>query len=180
MRQKVIDILFHSFYDNGSVNFVIKQDDKKERRIRDLLEYSYEKGERFGKVYLSENEEAAAIVIDPAREKFTRGDIRLITRVIGMAGLPKVLKREKNLKQLKPKGKVLYFWYVGVKPEAQGKGQGTQLIEQIIADYPEYHIHLQTSNPRNFPLYEKMGFRFDGDYEQRGYAVKLYTFLPTK
>ena len=52
----------------------------------------------------------------------------------------------KNLKQLKPKGKVLYFWYVGVKPEAQGKGQGTQLIEQIIADYPEYHIHLQTSN----------------------------------
>jgi len=66
MRQKVVDILFHSFYDYGSVNFVIKQDDKKERRIRDLLEYSYEKGERFGKVYLSENEEAAAIVIDPA------------------------------------------------------------------------------------------------------------------
>jgi len=42
-----------------------------------------------------------------------------------LAGLPKVLKREKNLKQLKPKGKVLYLWYVGVKPEAQGKGQGT-------------------------------------------------------
>lgn len=117
MRDKVIEILYESFYDNGSVNFVVKQDAKKDERIRELLAYSYNKAQRYGKVYLSYNEQAAAIVIDPEKDRFTLGDIRLIREVIGLGGLPKVLKREKNLKRFKPQGKVMYLWYVGVKPE---------------------------------------------------------------
>ena len=37
-------------------------------------------------------------------------------------------------------------------------------------------LHLQTSNPRNFPLYERLGFDFEGDYNQAGYAVKIYSY----
>ena len=50
MKNKVLDILYDSFYDNGSVNFVVKQDAKKDKRIKNLLEYSYYKGERFGNI----------------------------------------------------------------------------------------------------------------------------------
>ena len=128
-------------------------------------------------MYLSDDKNAAAIVIDPSKERFTFWDIKLIFRVIGLSGLPKVLKRESNLKKFKPKGKVLYLWYVGVKNNAQGKGLGSKLIREIIADYPGYQVHLQTSNPRNFPLYERLGFRFDADYAQKGYAVKIYTYV---
>ncbi len=177
MKEKVIDILHESFLDNGSVNFVVKQDHKKEQRIRTLLEYSYYKGEKFGKIYLSENENAAGIVINPEKEKFTFWDIKLILKVIGMRSLLKVLKREKNLKKFKPAGKIIYLWYVGVYNEQQGNGFGTKLIKQIIDEHKGYQIHLQTSNHRNFPLYEKLGFRYDGDYTQQDYYVKIYTYL---
>jgi ribosomal protein S18 acetylase RimI-like enzyme len=176
LKEKVLDILYESFYDNGSVNFAVKQDRKKDKRIKTLLEYSYYKGERFGEIFLSEDEKVAAIIIDPKRDKFTFWDVRLIFKVIGLRGLPKILKREKNLKSFNPKEPFVYLWYVGVKNEDQGQGLGTRLIQDILKKLAGTAVHLQTSNPRNFPLYEKMGFRFDGDYEQTGYAVKVYTY----
>ena len=69
MKKQVLDILYDSFYNNGSVNFVVKQDSKKDQRIKTLLEYSYYKGERFGEIFLSEDETTAAIIIDPKKDK---------------------------------------------------------------------------------------------------------------
>jgi ribosomal protein S18 acetylase RimI-like enzyme len=180
MKEKVLEILYDSFFENGSVNFVVKQDRKKEERIRTLLDYSYFKAEKFGKIYLSEDEKAAAIIIDPKKEKFTLWELRLIFKVIGLKGLAKVLKREKNLKKYNPSQDFVYLWYVGVKKEHQGQGFGTRLIKDVLKDMEGRAVHLQTSNPLNFPLYEKLGFRFDGDYSQPGYAVKVYTYLNEK
>lgn len=175
-KEKVIDILFESFYKNGSVNFVVKQDNKKDKRIKTLLEYSYYKGTNFGKIYLSKNEAAAAITIDPNKEKFTFWELKLIFKVIGLKGLAKVLKREGNLKKRIPNKDFIYLWYVGVREKNQGNGFGTELIQQIISDNPNKAIHLQTSASRNFALYEKLGFQYDGDYSQPGYYVKIYTY----
>ena len=125
MKSKVLDILYDSFYDNGSVNFVVKQDSKKEKRIKTLLEYSYYKGERFGKIFLSEDETTAAIIIDPNKDKFSFWELKLIFNVIGLRGLAKVLKREKNLKKFKPENDFNYLWYVGVKEAHQGQGNGS-------------------------------------------------------
>ena len=100
MKSKVLDILYDSFYDNSSVNFVVKQDSKKEKRIKTLLEYSYYKGERFGKIFLSEDETTAAIIIDPKKDKFSFWELKLIFNVIGLRGLAKVLKREKKPKEI--------------------------------------------------------------------------------
>ncbi len=66
---------------------------------------------------------------------------------------------------------------MGVYNQQQGNGFGTKLIKQIIDEHKGYQIHLQTSNQRNFPLYEKLGFRYDGEYTQQDYYVKIYTYL---
>ena len=176
MKKQVLDILYDSFYNNGSVNFVVKQDSKKDQRIKTLLEYSYYKGERFGEIFLSEDETTAAIIIDPKKDKFSFWELKLIFQVIGLRGLSKVLKREKNLKKFKPKHDFNYLWYVGVKAAYQGQGRGSKLIQQIMEEPNGKALHLQTSNPRNFPLYERLGFDFDGDYSQSDYAVKIYTY----
>ena len=65
---------------------------------------------------------------------------------------------------------------VGVKEAHQGQGNGSKLIQQIMQESNGKALHLQTSNPRNFPLYERLGFDFEGDYNQAGYAVKIYTY----
>ena len=55
-KQKVLNILFETFYSNPvSVQFV-KQEHKKVKRFKFLLEYSYFSSENFGKVYLSESQ----------------------------------------------------------------------------------------------------------------------------
>lgn len=180
MKDTVIDILYKAFYDNGSVNFVVKQDKRKNQRIRTLLEYSYYKGQKFGKIILSDDQNAAAILIDPKKEKFTLWDLKLMFKVIGLRNVMAVLKREKNLKQHCPKADFMYLWYVGVKKDHQGKGLGTKLIQKILASAEGKVIHLQTSNPRNFKLYEGLDFCCDGTYQQDAYTVKIYSWWPSK
>ena len=37
----VVDILSKSFNDNKSINYIVKQDGKREERLRKLMEYSF-------------------------------------------------------------------------------------------------------------------------------------------
>jgi len=66
-KRAVIDILCQSFKENKSVNFVVKQDHRKERRLRTLMEYSYYQGSRNGKVYLNEDQTACAIILNSTK-----------------------------------------------------------------------------------------------------------------
>ena len=41
-RDRVIDILAESFNDNQSVNYIVKQDKKRNQRIGNLIAYSFD------------------------------------------------------------------------------------------------------------------------------------------
>ena len=54
-------------------------------------------------------------------------------------------------------------WYlasVGVRPEHQGKGLGTAILDAMLAecDRSNTPAYLESSNPRNVGLYERLGF----------------------
>ncbi|MBC8111344.1 MAG: N-acetyltransferase, partial [Verrucomicrobia bacterium] len=67
----VLKILMESFDDNPSVNYVIKQDEKRKRRIKELMSYSFEYCLLFGKVFLSENEDGCVMLLYPTLKKTT-------------------------------------------------------------------------------------------------------------
>ena len=54
---------------------------------------------------------------------------------------------------------------IGVDPALQGAGHGTELMKQALARCDADHIlaYLETSNPRNTPFYERLGFERLGD-----------------
>ncbi|MBE9462459.1 hypothetical protein ACFP1I_10525 [Dyadobacter subterraneus] len=52
-RKLVTDILTKAFADNKSVNYIISANGSRERRIRALVEYSFDVCNLFGKIYLS-------------------------------------------------------------------------------------------------------------------------------
>ncbi len=52
-KELVADILTRSFVDNKSVNYIIKQDEKKEQRLKRLMEYSFDICNLFGDVFIS-------------------------------------------------------------------------------------------------------------------------------
>jgi ribosomal protein S18 acetylase RimI-like enzyme len=179
-KQIVIDILRKSFMDNKSVNFVVKQDNKREARIRKLMEYSYFKGLHFGEIYISKDQKACAIVLDSSRQKTTlKGiwwDLKLVFSCMGISNVKKVLKREGEIKKHHPDFPFLHLWYIGVDPSEQGKAKGTELMGRIIHDSRRFGlpIYLETSTERNFPFYEKLGFKVISEINTLGYPLKMY------
>ncbi|HEY0054906.1 MAG TPA: GNAT family N-acetyltransferase [Pedobacter sp.] len=161
----VIDILTDSFQTNKSVNFIIKQEGKRIERIRALMDYSFDICFHYGRVFISDDKTACALVLFPDQKKTTLRsillDLKLVFKAIGISNIGKTLKRESLIKKIKPKKKIYYLWFIGVKTDLQGKGIGTRLLKEILEDSNQRHrsVCLETSTLKNLPWYTQFGFQ---------------------
>ncbi len=179
MNSIVSKILVESFYNNKSVNAVVQQDAKKEQRLKLLMEYSIFMGEKFGKIYLTEDNKSCAILLDPLKKKTTLRalfwDIKLAFKVIGIFNVLGVLRREQVLKSYYPKHNYMHLWFIGVDVKYQGQRLGSKILKQIISDYSGKDIFLETSTERNFLFYEKHGFKMEKNLKKEiGYNLQMY------
>ena len=163
-KTHVIQILAKSFSDNKSVNYVVKQDQKKEDRIKALMEYSFDVCYAFGEVWMSNDDQACALILFPDKKKTSLRtilwDVKLALSVIGIDRVNTVLKRESMIKNNHPKDSFAYLWFIGVNPIEQNKGIGTAFIQEVIAECERKRrpIYLETSTQKNIPFYKKFGF----------------------
>lgn len=60
-----------------------------------------------------------------------------------------------------------YLPFIGVDPGAQGRGVGSALLAASLAlvDADRLPAYLESTNPRNVPLYERFGFRVLGEIQ---------------
>lgn len=176
---RIVTLLEQAFDDNLSVNYVLKQDSKRKQRMHLLMQYTVFQGEKFGKVYLSEDENSCAVILYPEKKRTTLGsiiwDIRLAVGGIGIFNIRKVLQRQKLIYDARPIHDVVHLWYIGVDPTQQGKGLGSMMLELIKADH-EKPVFLETSNPRNFSFYESHGFELIKELHDLGYPLRMYAF----
>jgi hypothetical protein len=142
-KTHVIQILAKSFSDNKSVNYVVKQDQKKEERIKALMEYSFDVCYAFGEVWMSNDDQACALILFPDKKKTSLRtilwDVKLALSVIGIDRVNTVLKRESMIKNNHPKDSFAYLWFA----ECERKRRP---------------IYLETSTQKNIPFYKKFGF----------------------
>ncbi len=163
-KKKIVHILTKAFDDNSSVNYMVKQDEKRIERIKFLMNYSFDMCNKYGKVYLSEDENACALVLFPELKKdnfWTIGkDIKLIAKSIGFSNIFKALKRESLIKQAQLKDNVYYLWFIGVDPSNQNKGLGSELLNGLVNEAKQMGrtVCLETSTKKNIPWYQKNGF----------------------
>jgi ribosomal protein S18 acetylase RimI-like enzyme len=163
-KSLVVDILSASFDQNISVNYVVKQDGKRKERIRRLMEYCFDSCFQNGKVYLSGDRNACALILFPEQEKVSlqsvMNDLRLAFSCIGPERLPKVLARESKVKSNYPKHSIFYLRFVGVHPDYQRNGIGSSLINEIIheARVMKKPVYLETSMIDNVKFYKNLGF----------------------
>ena len=176
-KDLIIDILSESFDTNQSVNFVVKQDRRRKERIRRLMEYSYELCSMFGKVYLSEDKKACALVLFHERKRTTLKtvllDLKLTFSCIGLTRVKQVLDKEAKVRSNYPPGPIYYIWFIGVHPSAQKKGIGKRLLADIISESSAMQrpVYLETSAAVNVDFYKYMGFEVYKELEQ---PYKLY------
>lgn len=163
-KSLVVDILSKSFDDNKSVNYVVKQDSNRQARIRGLMDYSFDICNAFGDVWMTDDDQACALVLYPDKKRSTLNailwDAKLALSVIGLTRVGQVLSRESMIKSFHPKEQFTYLWFIGVSPELQNKRKGSQLLEEIIheSEARGRPIYLETSVDRNLPWYKKHGF----------------------
>jgi len=176
-KNLVVDILTYSFADNKSVNYVIKQDKFRTKRLEKLMEYSFDYCRLFGEVYLSDDKKACALLVLPDKKKTTLKsivlDIRLAWSCVGVSNLKKVMEREARIKALHPNAAMYYLWFIGVQPDDQNKGVGSFLLKQLIQRSGELQrpMYLETSTLKNIPWYEKFGFSI---YHELDFGYKLF------
>lgn len=163
-RPVVVDILTRSFESNRSVNYVIKQDNQKIKRIQQLMEYSFNMCSKFGDVFLSEDKKGCALILYPDKKKADFQsliwDLKLAFSSIGISNISKALKRESEIKKRHPADPFAYLWFIGVSPVAQHSGIGSRLLEEILqhAIAQNRSVFLETSTECNLPWYKKFGF----------------------
>lgn len=160
---KINHILTKAFVNNKSVNFVLKQ--KNEKYISRLMDYSLYMGKKFGDIFLNEKETACAILIDHKKKKTTLRtlirDIKFACCVSGLKNAYKVVKKEKITHETLPKNiDFIQLWFLGVDVLQQGKGKGTDFLQELIEYYKgkKEAIVLETSTVKNIQFYEKNGF----------------------
>lgn len=76
------------------------------------------------------------------------------------ARAPRVLVGLRGIEARHPRTPHLYLASVGVRPDRQGRGLGTAVLEPGLAyaDRAQLPCYLESSHERNVPLYERLGF----------------------
>ncbi|WP_228466727.1 GNAT family N-acetyltransferase [Adhaeribacter swui] len=94
---------------------------------------------------------------------------------MGLLNLKKTLRREAVIKKLHPTNPITYLWFIGVHPNYQGRGLGTQLLTELIQDSLSINrpVYLETSTQENLPWYVKLGFK---QYYALDLGYTLYFF----
>lgn len=176
-REKVIRILAAAFDQNLSVNFIVKNDILIKERIQKLVSYSYDLCFSYGRVYLSDERNACALILFPNQMRWSVYkvwlDVQLILKAIGTERLFLALKRESVLNGARPKIAMAYLWFIGVEPHEQGRGIGTLLLKEVLleAGVLNLPIYLETSTLTNLPWYKKQGFEI---YHELLLSYRLY------
>ena len=176
-KSLVVDILTKSFDTNQSVNYIVKQDEKRAKRVSALIDYSFEVCYLFGDVFLSDDKKACALVTYPDKKKTTLKsillDVKLILSSVGLKNIKKTLAREAMINKIQPKELKYYLWFIGVDPEYQNEGIGSNLLNDIIKDseHKDRPIYLETSTLKNLPWYKKFDFDI---YHELDLSYKLF------
>jgi ribosomal protein S18 acetylase RimI-like enzyme len=159
----VVDILTQAFDDNKSFNTIIKQDHKRKFRFRKIFEYYFDICSKYGRVYLSDDKKACAVILFPDIRKNTLSEILLDIKLLFVLGIQSVIKgfgREAKIKKAHPSANIYYLLFIGVYPDDQDKGLGSALLKSIIEDSKRMYrpMCLETYLDKNIALYGKFGF----------------------
>jgi ribosomal protein S18 acetylase RimI-like enzyme len=84
---------------------------------------------------------------------------------VGLLRGPRVALALLGIEARHPEPPHLYLSAIGVRPERRGGGVGSALLAPGLARADEHGLpaYLESSNPRNIPLYERHGFRVTGE-----------------
>lgn len=180
-QEKILNIIAESFDSNPSVNWVVKNDKKRKKRIKELARYSYITSFARNGVFISSDKTGVALCYKYNEKRETIRDywnqLRLVIKAIGLNRVFEVLKRESYIKSKRPKsGDFLYFWFFGVEENGRGKTAAKELKEIIFkeSNIKKLPIYLETSVEKNMKVYQRYGFELYHTWKVESQGINLW------
>jgi ribosomal protein S18 acetylase RimI-like enzyme len=100
------------------------------------------------------------------------GQIRLLPWAVRLAQGWEVQASVERLQKAGGARERAHLYFLGVRPEAQGRGIGSSLVRPVLVTHPR--AWTETQNPRNVALYEHLGFRVFATEEAPRLGVRVW------
>jgi hypothetical protein len=164
-KEKVVKIICESFNTNPHVNYILKKDEKRDKRLAALSEYAFYFGMRRNGVYLTDDGQGVSIIFEYNKVKMNFYDywrqLILIFKCFTVSRAYWVYKVEKQIKLNRASNvNFLYLWFFGVTNETLGTSNGRDMMKFIfdMSLNKKLPIYLETSLRRNSVIYKRYGF----------------------
>ena len=174
-RARVVEVLSKALTDDPGVSSTVKDDGKREQRVRCLMEFAFDNFQSIGGIHISEDGLSAAVSYVPVRQNTPTRDfllhLKLLLKVIGVFRIRDAMKKKAMIESAHPKdGKFQNVWMMGTLSDQK---------DQEIKKIKDYLLQLATSE--NLPLYVETGDEAERDeYEQMGLEVHKTVELAPK
>ena len=155
-------MLARAFDDDPFINFLMKQDGTRARRIAAWAQDAATVSIGLGETYVTEDHSGAALWTPPGQAhhlgRFAR--YRRISRFAGPIGALRLSRALDMIDARDPTVPHFYLRIIGVEPDQQRRGIATKLMQPVLAhcDTKRIPAHLFSTKAANVPLYEQHGF----------------------
>jgi ribosomal protein S18 acetylase RimI-like enzyme len=168
-RDAVAAALSEAFYDDPVMSWIMRDDASRHRRLRGLFSVLL-RGHYLplGTVWTTPGYAGAALWAPPGRAIIPGPTVLrhspFLVRALGASTL-RALRALSHVEEQHPEEPHWYLGVLGTRPELQGKGIGSALLEPVLerCDDEGVPAYLESSKHSNIAFYERHGFTVTGE-----------------
>jgi GNAT superfamily N-acetyltransferase len=166
-RDDVAGVLLAAFADDPAARWVWPDDSVYREAFSHLIDALGGAAFAHRSAYLANGDEGAALWLPPGTAPDDAAIEALVKRTVGGAAQDATFAIFEEMGRAHPAGPHWYLPFVGVTPGRQGQGIGSALLEAALTrcDADALPAYLESTNPRNVPLYRRYGFEVTGEIQ---------------
>ena len=177
------ETLAQAFQDDPALAWILPNPDTRRRVLPAFFKVMAEQSHRHGEVLASAGREAVSLWYPPGEVRDGWFDsLRDNLRMVGVfkTALPRGLKVAGEMYRRHPRPQPHYYLrYVGVAPDAQGKGWGGAIIRAGIARAAKQGcgVLLETATQSNVAIYSRLGFAVSEEWQVPDGGPTFWTMI---
>jgi ribosomal protein S18 acetylase RimI-like enzyme len=163
-QSRVLDVITLAFSDDPMVRWALPDPATFLRVMPELARAFGGKGFAHQTVDLTDGGFGAAMWLPPEVSPDSERMLALVEQNIPERQLPDMMVIFEQMEAYHPVEPHWYLPLIGVDPAHQGRGYGSAMLAHALARCDEQQLpaYLESSSPRNIPLYQRYGFEITG------------------
>ena len=160
-RQAVIDVITLAFSTDPMARWGFPHAATYLAAMPEMIKAFGGNGFAHGSIHVADDGAAAAMWLPPGVESDVQRLAELTEQYSPADRLPEMMQVFEQMGAYHPQEPCWFLPLIGVDPARQGRGYGSALLGHALkqCDRDGVPAYLESSNPRNIPLYERHGFK---------------------